>query len=445
MIHHLACRMALAAAAAMPLLLSGCGPPTAAQSADAARESRAAHRVAAAPAERTRLQRYTTQPAWVAAYEEAPLYSKIAGYVHEVLVDIGQRVTQGQPLVRLHVPEMDDELKQMDSLVEQAAAQVRQARAAVAAADAAVRVAEARVREAEAGIGRAEGELARWQAEEARIRSLASSGSVTEKLLDETVNQLRAAEAAHREALARVESARAAQLLAEAGAKKARSDLAAARAQQRVAEAGRQRTQSLLNYATITAPFDGVIVERHVDRGHYVQPAGSGSAEPLLVVCNTDKVRVFADVPETEAPLVDAGADGDPVVVRVASLNHEEFPGHVTRTSWSLDSDNRSLRVEVDLDNPQGRLRPGMYATCSILLAERESTRAVPISAIVQQDRASYCWCVVGGALQRKRLELGLRCGSLVEVHGGLADDDLVVRVASEALQEGLPVEVIAP
>lgn len=216
-----------------------------------------------------------TQPAWVAAYEEAPLYSKIAGCVHEVLVDIGQRATQGQSLVRLHVPEMDDDLKQMDSLVEQAATQVRQARAAVAA--------------------------------------------------------------------------------------------------------------------------------------------------------------------------VDAGADGDPVVVRVASLNHEEFPGHVTRTSWSLDSDNRSLRVEVDLDNPQGRLRPGMYATCSILLAERESTRAVPISAIVQQDRASYCWCVVGGALQRKRLELGLRCGSLVEVLGGLADDDLVVRVASEALQEGLPVEVIAP
>ena len=130
-------------------------------------------RVTAGKPVRKTLKLITTQPGRIEAFEEAPLVPKLAGYVQEVLVDIGDSVKKDQLLIKLSIPEMLDEVKQMEALVAQADAEVSQAEAAVKAAEAMAGTAEAKVAQATAGIGRAAGEYERWKAEHARMTELA--------------------------------------------------------------------------------------------------------------------------------------------------------------------------------------------------------------------------------------------------------------------------------
>jgi RND family efflux transporter MFP subunit len=434
--------------AGLTLLAAGCGrlPASAESAAPAEPSASRLERVVAGPPRRKTLTLTSVQPASIEPYEQTPLYPKLAGYVDEVLVDIGDRVTKDQPLVRLWVPELLDERAQKEALVAQAEAERAQAKAAVVAAEAVAKTAQARLAGAQAGVVRAEGEHARWKAESDRISQLVASGVVTPKLADETLNQLRAAEAALAEAQAAIGAVQAEIDEARAKVLKAEADESAAAARVRVAQADLARTVTLLQYCEIKAPFAGVVTTRNVDTRHYVHPAG-GDSSPLLIVASRDRVRVFAAIPETEAGLVSADPEQpDPVVVTVPALGHRSFEGHVTRTSWTLDPTNRSLNVEIDLDNPDDLLRPGMYATLTIRLAEIPGALTVPAAAIVREGNATYCCCVVdGGVIERRPVQLGLRAYDEIEVRSGLSDGDVVVLARAAGLQPGQRVEVIAP
>jgi len=261
--------------------------------------------------------------------------------------------------------------------------------------------------------------------------------------VDETRNQLRAADAARQEAAASVKSAEAALRAAVAGIDKSRADLVAAGAQQHVAAANLARAKTMLAYTEIRAPFKGTVTQRNVDTGHYVHPTTGGSGEPLLVISQTDKVRVFVDVPEMESPLVDAGAKPDKAVVRVQSLGGKSIDGTITRTSQSLDEANRSLRAEVDLPNVNGILLPGMYAKVEIVLDKRADVLTLPVTAIIREGSATYCCCVESGKIERKSIEIGLRSGSEVEILSGIDADQVVVLARADSLKEGQSVEVI--
>ena len=400
-------------------------------------------RVTAGTPQRKTLELYTTQPGRIEAFETTPLYPKLAGYVEEVLVDIGDRVESGQLLLRLSVPELHDELQQKQALVAQGEAEVRQAQASVRAAEAARATAEALVAQAQAGTARAEADYQRWKSEYDRMSQLADSGSVTRKLVDEALNQYRAADAARQEIEAEVESARAALNQSQANLEKAKADEVAAGARLRVAQANLARTQTMLGYTEIKAPFAGVITRRLVDTGHYVQPASGGSSQPLLVVARRDRLRVFVDVPELEAPLVDAGESGDSVSIRVQALPGPPVEGRVTRTGWALDASNRSLRTEIELPNPDGRLRPGMYATAVILLERREDALTLPATAIVRDAGQTLCCKVDSGRIHRRPVTTGLRAGADVEILSGLDGDETIVLLRADSLKEDQPVEVI--
>src|SRR5262249_54274624 len=123
----------------------------------------------------------------------------------------------------------------------------------------------------------------------------------------------------------------------------------------------RQHVAALLEHARLRAPFDGVVTRRQTYVGHFVQPARGGDPQgpPLFVVVRTDPVRIFLDVPEA---LADAVRAGTPARVRVPALAGAEFDGRVARSSWQLDARTRTLRTEVNLPTPDGRLRPGMSA-----------------------------------------------------------------------------------
>jgi RND family efflux transporter MFP subunit len=398
-------------------------------------------RVTVGKPQRKTLVLTTTQPARIEAFEETPLYAKLAGYVKEIHVDIGDHVSAGQTLVTLSIPELADEVVQKEALVAQAEAQVEQAASQVKATHAAAATAKAKIAESRAGVARAKAEHDRWQAEFNRISQLTESGSVTPKLRDETLNQFQAAQAAQEEAAAVVASAEAAAEEAVANVAKAVADAAATVAQLQVAQADLARAKTMLSYAKIRSPFGGVITQRSVDTGHFVQPAGGAGANPLLVVARIDKVRVFLEIPEMEAGQLDVG---DEVTLRVQALRGKTLMSKIVRTSWSLDRANRSLRAEVDLENEGSLLRPGMYASGTVQLARREDALALPTTAIIHADDKDYCCVVASGTVDRREVNLGLRTGSEVEVEVGIDPESVVVLARGESLSQGQQVMVAA-
>jgi RND family efflux transporter MFP subunit len=299
-----------------------------------------------------------------------------------------------------------------------------------------VATAEAAVEQAQAVARRAAAAYVKWESEHGRFVQLAANGSVTEKLVDESREQLAAADANRQEAQAKQASARAGVAESKAGVAKAAADLVAAEARLRVAQAEHAKAVTLLQYGTIEAPFDGVVTRRNVHTGHLVHAGPEG--EPLLVLMRTDVLRVAADVPEADADLI---RPGQPVSIRLPALAGEPLAGKVARTSGSLDVATRTLRVEIDVPNQDGKLQPGLYAYVSIVAGEHPDALVLPASAILSDKNQSECVCVENGKIVRKPVTLGLRTSSEVEIASGLKGDEAVVRVNSGAWTEGQTVE----
>jgi RND family efflux transporter MFP subunit len=417
--------------------LSGCRGSSPAETPAAASGTTAARVAVAQPARKT-LRLDSVQPGQIEAFEQTPLFAKLPGYVQKLHVDIGDRAAPDQLLVELRIPELKDELRQKEAAVVQAEAEIELATAAVHAAQAGVATAQANVAAAEAGNIRAGSDYTRWQSQYTRISQLVAGGSLDRKLEDETRDQLKSAEAARGEAHAKVESAQATLAQGRADVTKAQANEAVARARLKNAQADLSRQKTLLQYGELRAPYAGVVTERNVVRGDFVQPATAMTAKPLLTLARSDVVRVFVDVPEMESPWVETGRAG---YVSVQALPDRFVEGKVTRTSWALGA-NRTLRTELDLPNPDGLLRPGMYATAHILLQERPDVLVLPRSALVREGKQSFCWIVKDGQAVRTPIRLGLQVGNDVEVVSGLKGDEQVVQAKAESLQAGQPVEV---
>lgn len=412
--------------------------------------SGAIERVTAGTPSRKTLTITTTQPGSIHAFEEAPLQPRVAGYVKTVMVDIGDHVERGQVLMEIDAPELIDEVAQHKALVAQAIAGQMQARAAVAAAEASVRTARANMAGVEARVARGEADLQRWKAEYDRMKELSVRGTVNPKLVDETLNQYRSAEAAKDEASAQVEATTAEIEEAEANVQKAEADAIAAAARIDVAKANLARAETIAGYLQVRAPFDGVITQRNVDAGHSVSPAIIAGTKPLLVVARDDKVRVFTEIPELEAEWVtaanaQAGGVADPATVTIQGLNHRAFETSVTRTAWSLDPGNRTLRTELDIANEDGTLRPGMYAMVAIELEKRENVLSLPVTAIVREGNTARCCAVVDEKIVFRELKLGIRGGDDFEIISGVTANDTVVLTRAGSLLDGQPVEVLPP
>lgn len=440
--------------------ISGCGPT--ADSAAGKKESAATDaggvplvRVTPVKPQRKTLVRRVEQPGRIEAFEETPLFAKVTGYVSRIHVDIGDRVAgpkidekgkvveAGQVLAELTIPELEEELKQKQALVVQSAAESKQAEAAIKVADSMRTSARARVAEAQAAVERHQANYNRWKSELARITELADKGAVTKKLVDESENNFRAADAARSEAAAKIRSAEAGYSEAEALVEKAHSDLDAAKAKQLVAQADEQRAATLLGYATIRAPYDGTITERNIDTGHLVYAATGTGGKPLFVVVTSDVLRIFMDVPEADAVLTKEKAE---VKIRIPSSPGEAFTGTITRTAWVLDAGTRTLRAEIDLDNQHGRLRPGMYVTADLKVAERPDAWALPKTAIISSDGQNACLTIdSSGMIKKTPIVTGIRAGDDVEIVSGLTGDEQVIGVNPAAFREGQQVEVVPP
>jgi RND family efflux transporter MFP subunit len=404
---------------------------------------------------RKTLIRRTEQPGQVEAFEETPLYAKVAGYVQSIPVDIGDTVAgprhdpqgrlidAGQVLVELSIPELEQEYQQKQALVGQAQAEVRQGAAAVRVAEAALAAAQARVEETRAAIARTQADFDRFQSELARVQELATKGALTQQVADEKRNQFRAADAARGETAAKILSAQAAVTESTALLDKAQADHEALKAKLRVAQAEERRVAALMEYRHIRAPYDGVVAVRNVHTGHLVQPGTGSGGKPLLVLIRVDKVRIFVDVPEADAVLT--RRDGE-ARIRIPSMSAETFTGTVTRTAWMLNAGTRTLRTEIDRDNPDGRLRPGMFVVADLKVAERPDALALPHTALWSADGQTFCYTIdSSGKVTRQPVEAGIRAGDEVEIISGLTGNEQVIGTNPAAFRDGQQVEVVAP
>lgn len=403
-------------------VLAGCARPAAAPPAPSG-TAPGATQVKVVQPTRQSLKQFVEQPGAVHPYEEAPLFAKMPGFVHKVHVDIGQRVRgpqvddqgketkPGDLLAEIALPELVEEGKQKQELVKQADVEVELARKVEVTHQANVAAVEAVVVESQAALKRAQALYERWASETKRVSRLVGNKVLDEQTGDETINQFRASEAAREEARARVLSMEAAVRKARAERDKAAVDIRVAEAKAAVARAEARRLEALLQYTKIRAPFDGVVTKRKVDTGHFLQPS-MGKIDSIFTVTRLDPVRIVVDVPETEASLV---ADSAEVSLVFQALAGTTIQGKVTRTAWSLDPGARTLRTEIDLPNPDGRLRPGMYLLARIT-THRPIMWALPATALVKQGDAMVAFRIEKNKAIRTPIRIGRTDGKSTEI-----------------------------
>lgn len=412
-------------------------------------------KVATTKASKKTITQKTVQPGQLEAFSTTPIHAKVGGYVDQLKADIGDRVNgpkrntdgslvePGQLLALLSAPEIEEEWRQKAASVEQVQAEVLQSEAAVKVAVSMQESARAGVQECVAGQQRASAQFEKWKSEFDRMKSLADAKTVTAKLVEETELQFKSADASRTESNARLASAEAALNEAAVAIEKAQADVQAVKARLKVAEADRDRTAAMRDYLQIRAPFDGIVTERRIDAGHLVQPARSADDAPLFVLIQADTLRLFIDVPESDASLVETGRAAK---IIVSAMGNAAFDGTIARTSWALQAGTRSLRCEIDVPNAEGKLRPGMYAQVELTVAERADVLSVPKTALVVKDGQSFCVSVTAdGLILRKPVQTGVRSATDVEVISGLDGAEDILTANAAAFTDGQQVEKAAP
>ena len=319
----------------------------------------------------------------VRGYESADLMAKIDGYVKTVHVDIGMEVKQGDVLAVLDVPEMVVDVTEREALIRQAEADLYSRQADVEQSKA--------QREADLAVKNLR------EAEHRRIASLVESGALHQQKLDEAQFAL--------------ESSAAVMFKSEADVVAAEAHVRTAQARIEVAQAALSRSKVMLRYATISAPFDGVITRRQVDRGAFVRPATSNSgAAPLFSIVRVDKLRVVVSVPMIESTRLTVGQKA--VFGNIGGLPGESVEGKIARFGVALEPDSRMMRAEIDLPNPpdpergRRRLQPGMFGTVSLVVESLPGTPTVPTSALGTNGKEHYVMVVESSKCRRRAVEV---------------------------------------
>ncbi len=319
-------------------------------------------------------------------FQEIDVMAKVAGYVKNIYVDVGDRVGQGQLLAVLEVPEMTDDVER-----------------------------------AEAGRQRYNAEFERAKDE---LRRAQSAHEITHLSYTRLASVFR--DKPGLVAQQEVDDARGRDLVAEAQVSAAKSALAAAEQQIRASDADVKKSKTLMAYTRVVAPFAGVVTKRFADTGSMIQ-AGTASqiqARPLVTLSENSLLRLILPVPESAAPMI---REGSTVGVRVPSLDRT-FPGRVARFAKSVDMATRTMETEVDVPNPGLVLIPGMFAEATLTLAEHKDALAVPVTSVAEIEKDPWVMVVNGdNLLERREITVGLETANNVEVTNGLKENEAVV------------------
>jgi RND family efflux transporter MFP subunit len=364
----------------------------------AAKANAAVPSVAVGRARRANLERRITLTAELVPFEEIDVMAKVSGYVRQISVDAGSRVSQGQLLAELEVPEMRADLVRSEAEIQRRSAELERARDDL--------------RRAQSGYN-----FAHLSYE--RLASVLKTrpGLVAQQEIDD---------------------ARGKDLMAEAQLASARSNLSAAEQQVRVVEADRDRLKTMYSYTKVTAPFAGTVTKRFASTGSMIQAGTASNAMPLVRLSSNSRLRLVLPVPESAVSTIQAG---QPVEVRVKALGRS-FPGVIARSANKVQTATRTMDTEVDVANPQLTLVPGMYAEVDLVLERRLDVVAVPIAAkSTEGDHDAVYLVNANGQVELRRVELGIETPDLVEVRKGLAPREFVVVGNRSGLKDGQKVD----
>jgi RND family efflux transporter MFP subunit len=351
-------------------------------------------------------------PGSIQAIQEAPIYSRVDGYLKRRLVDIGDRVQSGQVLAEIDTPDLDQQLAQARAAAAGSEASLAQARSGL-------QQARATLQHNHATAEYARTNLSRWRA--LRERNLVAQQDVDDRQIA-------------------FDSSQADVAAAEANVESLQSSVIAAQANVDASRANVQRLIELQAFQRVRAPFAGVITVRFVDAGALISAGSSSTTTPMFRLAQTDDLRVFVNVPQT---FMTAIVPGMRVQVLVREFPQKPFEGLVANASGALDTASRTLLTEVRVRNAESTLRPGMYADVKLHVERDHPPLLIPTSALIIQ--AAGPRVAVLGPGQRVRfqsVELGRDYGTTVEIVRGIEAADQVVTSPPDGLHEDSVVRV---
>ena len=318
-------------------------------------------------------------------YLEIDLHAKVAGYLEEISVDIGDRVETGQLMAKIEIPELGDDIKRAVAIQERSQQEVARTEAA-------------------------------YEEAHAVFTRLTAVNQAQPKLIAQ--QELDAAQARERTTA---------------------SALAVTKAEVEVARAEMAKLQTMLKYTQITAPFAGVITKRYADPGTLIQAGISSSTQTLPLVRLSQNDRLRLDIP-ISVSYVSRINVGDPVEIRVEALG-KTFQGTIARSTRKVETATRTMDVEVDVPNPDLRLIPGMYASVVLRLEHREKTLAVPVEAVSRQKTSTVFVVNPANKIEERVVSLGLETARDLEVLSGLKENELVMIGSRTQVRAGQQVE----
>ena len=317
--------------------------------------------------------------------QEVEIHAKVAGYIKQIHVDIGDRVRAGQILAELEIPELGAQVQGADASVRHSAEEISRSRNEVLRAQAdheALHAAATRLQQAAA----------------------ARPGLVAQQEIDDSIAKDRASEA-------QVDAAKSA--------------LLAAQQQLDVSKANRTQIGAMWDYSHIVAPFSGVITWRYADTGALVQAGTSNaSAQPVVKLAQVDTLRLRVPVPESIAASIRLGSPAEVTV----QATKEHFVAKIARFTDSLDRSTRTMQVEFDIPNRDSHLAPGMFANVVLQVQQHPQALTVPVQA-VQMDKGAASVLVLDSKNQvsSRPITTGLEEPTKVEVVSGLKEGDRVI------------------
>ncbi|MGA3213626.1 MAG: efflux RND transporter periplasmic adaptor subunit [Terriglobales bacterium] len=372
--------------------LSGCHASKGNSDADAANVPSA--RVAAA--QRGNISRVLTLAGQFQPYQVVDVHPKVSGYMARINVDIGDVVHQGQTLAVLQVPELKAQLRSATFAMEQSKEEITRA---------------------QHEIDRAQATYAALHAQSERLKQAAATrpGLIAQQELDN-------AQAQDLSAQAQVDSAKAA--------------MAAAKQHMGAATADEQSVEALENYTNVTAPIAGVVIWRYADTGALIQGGTNSNdqALPIVRLSQSSLLRLRVPVPEDDVQYVHAG---DELEVRVDAINRS-FTGKIVRFTRNVNFETRTMETEIDVDNKDLSIAPGMYANTLLELEDHNNVVTIPMEALVLSGRQENVYVLDNSnRIHIRSVQVGLQGQKLAEIVGGLSPGDRVVLGGQENGREG--------
>lgn len=312
--------------------------------------------------------RICTQPADIQPHETVRVFSPVSGFLKKQSVDIGTRVKRGELLAVVEAADIEAQRQYDRAAVNLASLRVQQAKARLVGAEAQSATAKLAVQHAEEGAKSA-ASFVQYRAKQlSRMEELFRANSIEVRLVDESKAHHEAALGAEQAATTAVAMAKARVAAGMTKIEETEADLAAAEAGVRVAQADLDKAQTQLSRAAIHAPLDGAIVQRGYFPGEFIRSAEKSANDvPLFTVQRTDLMRVIVAIPERDTPFV---AIGNAAELEIDALPGQKWSGKVARMAETLDPKTRAMAVEIDLPNPTGQIRPGMYGRATIVLGK---------------------------------------------------------------------------